>query len=199
MELSLIVESILFVSEQPLKTEDLIESLIKIHETHPDSPYPHPNEIDTILNTLLQKYKDDSYSFEIRKIGNGYQFLSKSEFYPFIHQALITKQQKRLSKAALEALSIVAYKQPVTKVEVEHIRGVNSDYAIQKLLEKKLIVITGRADSPGKPLLYGTSTFFLQYLGINQLEDLPKLKEFETTPEELLTQIQQSETPKPTA
>jgi segregation and condensation protein B len=190
-----IVESILFVSEQPVKKEELWDILKKIQEQTPDFE-PVMETLESALEVLMQKYHSDLYPFEIRKVANGYQFFTKPAYYPFVKQAAIIKNQKKLSKAALEALSIIAYKQPIAKAEIEHIRGVNSDYAVQKLLEKKLIMISGRSDAPGKPLLYSTSEFFLQYLGINTIADLPKLKEFEITAEEQSSLFKMAESSK---
>lgn len=184
-----IVEAIIFASDQPVKMEDIQEILQKSQDASTDNLYNF-DSLEQILLSITTKYTSSQYPFEVKKVANGYQFFTKPVYYPYIKQAVINKNQKKLSKAALETLSIIAYKQPVTKTEVEHIRGVNSDYAVQKLLEKKLINIAGRASAPGKPLLYATSEFFLQYLGINEIEDLPKLKEFEPTAEEKLTEFQ---------
>ncbi|HEY1164466.1 MAG TPA: SMC-Scp complex subunit ScpB [Chitinophaga sp.] len=118
------------------------------------------------------------YAFEVRESGGGYQFLTKKDYYQTVAQLNGEKFLKRLSTAALETLAIIAYKQPISKGEIEHIRGVSSDYSIQKLLEKELIVISGRSEElPGKPLLYTTSKAFMDYFGLNSPADLPKLKE----------------------
>jgi segregation and condensation protein B len=110
--------------------------------------------------------------------GGGWQFLSKKEYHKTIAQLNGEKFLKKLSAAAMETLSIIAYKQPVTKGEIESIRGVNADYAVQKLLEKELIIISGRNENlPGHPLIYSTSKSFMDYFGINSSEDLPKIKE----------------------
>lgn len=138
-------------------------------------------ELEQALSSLIEKYQTEAYSFEIRKSGGGYQFFSKKEFASLINNFLNQKAKKKLSRAALETLSIIAYKQPISKTEIEQIRGVNCDYTIQKLLEKDLITITGRANGPGKPLLYGTSEVFMDYFGINSPADLPKLKEIEAS------------------
>ena len=115
---------------------------------------------------------------ELKQSGGGWQFLTKPSFHATIAQLNGDKFLKRLSNAALESLAIIAYKQPITKGEVEAIRGVNSDYSIQKLLEKELIVISGRNEHlPGKPLVYGTSKNFMDYFGINSTDDLPKIRE----------------------
>lgn len=192
MNIENIIEAILFAAEQPIKREEFQEIFAKIREIQVDFEPVTDTELDQMLALLTQKYEKDHHSFEIRKIANAYQFFTKPKYYPYIKQAILVKNQKRLSKAALESLSIIAYKQPITKAEIEHIRGVNSDYGVQKLLERKLILISGRANAPGKPLLYSTSEFFLQYLGINHITDLPKLKEFEATSEQNLADFVQS-------
>jgi segregation and condensation protein B len=112
------------------------------------------------------------------EIAGGYQFLTKGAYHNTVGVYLKQTMKKRLSRSALETLSIIAYKQPVTKSELERIRGVNCDYAIQKLLEKELVAIQGRSDGPGRPLLYGTSDKFMDYFGLKSLDDLPKPKEF---------------------
>src|SRR5690606_10805274 len=127
---------------------------------------------------IREKYNSEFYPFELRQSGGGWQFLTKKEFHKTIAQLNGDKFLKRLSAAALETLAIIAYKQPVTKGEIEAIRGVSSDYAVQKLLEKELIVITGRNENlPGHPLVYATSKSFMDYFGINSPEELPKIKE----------------------
>ena len=135
-------------------------------------------QVTTGIEGIVEKYKAEFYPFEVRESGGGWQFLSKKEYHKTIAQLNGEKFLKRLSTAALETLSIVAYKQPITKGEIESIRGVNSDYSIQKLLEKELIVIIGRNEEmPGKPLIYSTSKTFMDYFGINQTADLPRLRE----------------------
>ena len=136
------------------------------------------NQIEASVKGIREKYNEDFYPFEVRESGGGWQFLTKKNFHKTIAQLNGDKFLKRLSNAALETLAIVAYKQPITKGEVEAIRGVNSDYSIQKLLEKDLIIISGRNEAlPGKPLIYSTSKSFMDYFGINSAEDLPKIKE----------------------
>ncbi len=182
-----IVEAIIFTSDQPIKCNEICEAIEK--STENTISVVSQEKIKHILNELTHKYAPINYPFEIKRIGGGYQFFTKEPLFPFIRQAVLSKNQKKLSKSAIEVLSVVAYRQPITKTEVEHIRGVNSDYAIHKLLDKKLITVSGRLDAPGKPLLYSTTPYFLQYLGINQLDDLPKLKEFEATPEDNAVQF----------
>lgn len=200
-ELDLIIESIIFVSEEPVSTKNLIEVLNRVHtgEENADSPVSHvESEILESIQRIQDKYASDTFSFDLRKIAGGYQFLTKEAFFPYVKQSRLERNQKKLSRAALETLSIIAYRQPVTKSEIEFIRGVNSDYATQKLLEKKLVSIMGRSDGPGKPLLYGTSTYFMQYFGIGEIQDLPKLKEFEELEETHLEKFKQFQAEKDT-
>ncbi len=137
--------------------------------------------LEDILSSIVQlqeKYASDIYSFEPIQSGGGYQFLTKPAYQASIGILLKQQSKKRLSTSALETLSIIAYKQPITKAEMEQIRGVNCDYAVQKLLEKELIEIKGKSDGVGRPLIYGTSDNFMDYFGINDLKDLPTPKDF---------------------
>lgn len=135
-------------------------------------------DIDAAIEKLKEKYKQDEYSFEPIQSGGGFQFLTKPAYQSSISILLKQQSKKRLSNSSLETLAIVAYKQPVTKAEVEQIRGVNCDYAMHKLLEKELVEIRGKAESVGRPTIYGTSSVFMDYFGINDLKDLPSPKEF---------------------
>ncbi len=135
-------------------------------------------DIRQAIEELMAKYEKDEFSFQVYHIAKGYQFLTKPAYKASIGILLKQQSKKRLSTAALETLSIIAYKQPVTKAEIEQIRGVGCDYAVQKLLEKALIDIVGKDDTVGKPLLYGTSDQFMEYFGINSLDELPTLKDF---------------------
>ncbi len=110
--------------------------------------------------------------------GGGFQFLTKQDYHESVAALLHLHARRKLTNAALETLAIIAYRQPVTRAEIEQIRGVNSDYTVNKLMEKELVEITGRSKEPGRPLLYGTSAFFMDYFGINSLDELPQLKEF---------------------
>lgn len=138
-------------------------------------------DIELAIIKLEEKYKNEEYSFEPIKSGGGYQFLTKPAYQSSISILLKQQSKKRLSNSSLETLAIVAYKQPVTKSEVEQIRGVNCDYAMHKLLEKELIEIRGKAETIGRPTIYGTSSVFMDYFGINDLKDLPLPKEFMET------------------
>ncbi|MCI4666712.1 MAG: SMC-Scp complex subunit ScpB [Bacteroidia bacterium] len=205
MNLSRIVEAIIFVSDQPVSIDFLKDILLREQSDLMDVTVTSPDtgeevQIDlagldealtTALIQLTEKYTSELYPFEVRALAGGYQFFTKRPFHKFVKQAVLEKNHKRLSKAALETLSIVAYRQPITKAEIEFIRGVSSDYAMQKLLEKKLVSIVGRAEAPGRPLLYATSPFFMQYFGIKDITDLPKLKEFEEMAEDHLDMFRQ--------
>jgi segregation and condensation protein B len=142
-----------------------------------ESEIPKEHILQAIVS-LQDKYRNEEYSFGLDHLGGGYQFLTKPAYQVSVSILLKHQSHKRLSTAQLETLSIIAYKQPVTKTEVEHIRGVSCDYSIQKLLEKELITIKGKSDNVGRPLLYGTSEKFMEYFGINQLADLPQPKDF---------------------
>jgi segregation and condensation protein B len=170
------IEALIFASDKPLTAMEMTELINNAFGFMDDKLTL--DEISSGIEAIVDKYNSEFYPFEVRESGGGWQFLSKKAFHKTIAQLNGEKFLKRLSIAALETLSIVAYKQPITKGEIESIRGVNSDYSIQKLLEKELIVIIGRnEDMPGKPLIYSTSKTFMDYFGINQTSDLPKLRE----------------------
>ncbi len=179
MELSIIIphiEALIFASDKPLSVNELMEYVNNALGFIEDRSTLE--EVEVCIKTIEEKYSAEFYPFEIIQSGGGWQFLTKKEFHKTIAQLNGDKFLKKLSVASLETLSIIAYKQPVTKSDIEIIRGVNCDYAVQKLLEKDLIVIAGRKeDAPGKPLIYTTSKSFMDYFGINSLEDLPRIKE----------------------
>ena len=178
------IEAIIFAAESPIKVDELLVYLNKQTET-----LFTPEEIEGVIFVIKEKYNNDLFPFELGEVGGGYQFLTKADYHHAVSAFLNRNTVKRLTTAALESLAIIAYKQPVTKHVIETIRGVNADYTIQKLVEKELIEIAGRSEEPGKPLLYKTTQQFLDYFGINSLDDLPKLKEFE----ELQNQIGEKE------
>ena len=134
-------------------------------------------DISDVLKLIIEKYEVDAFSFQLVKSGGGYQFLTKPAYQASIGILLKQQSKKRLSTSSLETLSIIAYKQPVTKIEVEQIRGVNCDYTVQKLLDKELIEIRGKSESIGRPIIYGTSPQFMDYFGINDLNELPTIKD----------------------
>ena len=135
------------------------------------------DEVLSFIDKIKAKYESDDYVFTLKTINNKYQFLTKENYHDVINQLQAHRDKKKLSQSGLETLAIIAYRQPITKLEVEQIRGVNCDYSIQRLLEKDLIKIVGKADSIGKPLLYATSDQFMNHFGINSVKDLPQLKD----------------------
>lgn len=138
-------------------------------------------DINGAIQRLDEKFTSEDFSFQLFKSAGGYQFLTKPAYQTSIGIMLKQQSKKRLSTSAMETLSIIAYKQPISKTELENIRGVNCDYAVQKLLDKGLIEITGKAETIGRPMLYGTTIKFMEYFGINDLAELPVPKEFNET------------------
>lgn len=181
------IESLIFVADQPVSLEEIQETLETVFELKLKQ-----EDLLIDINLLINQYSDDKYSMEIIEIAGGYQFLTKGSFHNTIGTFLKNRTNRRLSRAALETLSIVAYKQPVTKSDMERIRGVSCDYSIQKLLAKELVAIVGRSEGPGRPLLYGTSEKFMDYFGIKGMSDLPKPKEF-SIPENTIGNIEAME------
>ncbi len=168
------IEALIFTAIEPISIKSIHQSI----EEFLDTQIPQ-SDVEAALENLIAYYSDEGRSIEIVTISGGYQFMTKGAFYPLIENHLQQKYSKRLTKSAMETLSIIAYKQPVSKTGVDAIRGVNSDYTIQKLLSKELVSIVGRESSPGRPLLYGTSEKFMRHFGLGSLKELPKLKEFE--------------------
>ena len=170
------IEALIFASDKPLTSLDITDLLNNAFGFMEDKI--SLDQAEAAIEGITEKYASEFYPFEMRQSGGGWQFLTKKEYHKTIAQLNGDKFLKRLSSAALETLSIIAYKQPVTKGEIESIRGVSSDYAVQKLLEKELIIISGRNEKmPGHPLVYCTSRNFMDYFGINSADDLPKIKE----------------------
>ena len=174
MSIELQVEAIIFASDKPVTLGELHNCLVKIYTSDISK-----KEIIEAIETIKEKYESPDFAMSIRELANGYMFMTKAEYHDTLSEFLKTSSQKKLTTSALETLSIIAYKQPVTKSEMESIRGVNSDYTVQKLLEKELVEILGRKEGPGKPLLYGTSEKFMNYFGLKSIEDLPKIRDFE--------------------
>ena len=179
MELSAIIphiEALIFASDKALSETELVELVNSALAFIEDRATP--DQVRAAIEGIDEKYASDFYAFELKQIGGGWQFLTKVAYHKTVAQLNGDKFLKRLSTAALETLAIIAYKQPITKSEMEAIRGVNCDYAVQKLLEKDLVIISGRnEDAVGKPLIYATSKSFMDYFGINSAEDLPKISE----------------------
>jgi segregation and condensation protein B len=169
----LYIEALIFSSEQSIRIEEIMYCI--------QSAFEHDftrDEIMSSLDNIQRKYRDDNLAIELVNMANGYQFLTKKNYHSVISLLQLQRSKKKLSAAALETLAIIAYKQSVTKLEIEQIRGVNSEYSIQKLLEKELITIIGKSETVGRPILYSTSQQFMDYFGINALSELPQIKEF---------------------
>ena len=179
MEISQIIphiEALIFASDKALSSEEineLVNNALGFIEDRASI-----EQVESAIEGIREKYESEFYAFELKQSGGGWQFLTKPEFHKTVALLNGDKFLKRLSAAAMETLAIIAYKQPITKSEIESIRGVNCDYAVQKLLEKDLIIISGRnEDAVGKPLIYSTSKSFMDYFGINNANELPKINE----------------------
>lgn len=160
------IEALLIVSDRPI-------SIGAIKEAIPDA---QPQDIESALNELKSEY-DTGHAFSLEAVAGGYQLLTRSEYDDTIAKLKKIEARKRLSRAALETLSIIAYKQPIKRADIESIRGVSSLDIIKGLMEMGLVAITGREDAPGAPLLYGTTPKFLEVFGLKSLEELPKPEE----------------------
>ncbi|HML57106.1 MAG TPA: SMC-Scp complex subunit ScpB [Ferruginibacter sp.] len=170
------IEALIFASDKPLTTMEITELVNNALGFIDDRAAIE--QVESAIDGIREKYQSEFYAFELKQSGGGWQFLTKPEYHKTVALINGDKFIKRLSAAALETLAIIAYKQPITKSEIEAIRGVNCDYAVQKLLEKELIIISGRnEEAVGKPLIYSTSKSFMDYFGINSPEELPKIDE----------------------
>ena len=163
------VEALVLASPEPLPTKRIVGVLNDLT----------PSQVARSIAALNTAYASTGSSFRIREVAGGYQYYIMPEYEGVVESLFTKRRNLRLSRAALETAAVVAYRQPTTKVDVEHIRGVASDGVIRTLLEKNLIRITGRADTVGKPLQYGTTDEFLKFFGLARLEDLPKMSEIE--------------------
>jgi len=169
LELKNIVEALLIATPEPLTEARFQQSISE--DTEVDIP------LKDIIELLQEEYADSGRAFQVFEVAGGYQLVTRPEYESYVRKLFARSTKLRLSQAALETLAIVAYRQPVTRVEVDAIRGVNSDSPLRTLLERKLLEIRGRDDGPGRALLYKTSTEFLQYFGLQSIKDLPQLKE----------------------
>lgn len=169
-----IVESLIFAAEEPVSVSRLIEVSSEISGTRPVKK----KEVAKAIEFLNEEYAKTGRSFSINEWAGGFRMASLAEYAPFIRKLLQTSKRK-LSRSLVETLAILSYRQPATKPEIDHIRGVDSDYALRRLLELELIEFIGRRDSPGRPLLYGTTDLFLEKFGLPDLRALPNLREVE--------------------
>lgn len=170
--LELHTEALIFSSVQSISIDEITIALENLLN-EPISDALVKKSIDSIQT----KYAQPNLAIELVNLNGGYQFLTKKDYYETVNQLQLYRSKKKLSQAAMETLAIIAYRQPITKLEIEQIRGVNSDYSVQRLLEKELISIHSKADTPGKPILYCTSTTFMDYFGLNKITQLPQLKD----------------------
>lgn len=169
-EIKSIIEAVMFAYSEPISIEEL-NNIINEELSR--------KEIELMLNSLIDEYRENSRGVQIIKLEDKYQMTTNKDYSDFIKKVLEPKKKKSLSQATLETLTIIAYKQPITKVEVEDIRGVKCDRAIQTLLENELIKEAGRLERIGKPIIYKTTNEFLKLLSIETLEDLPPLENYE--------------------
>lgn len=163
------IEALLFVNERPITLEQIKRTLVAVT----------PTDVKTAIAALNEGYRDREAGITIEEIAGGYQMLSNPGYVSYIRKFYKTKHKEKLSKPALETLAIVAYKQPVTRADIEMIRGVNSDGIVANLLDKELLKLAGRKDVPGRPFLYATTKQFLEYFGLKSLDNLPNLAELE--------------------
>lgn len=173
--LTSVIEALIFASPDPLPWEK-ISAIIKESEDELDLDEA---VIKRIIAQLNDRFEENDLSFRIEKTGGGYTFVTQPRFHPWLSIYQHENAYRRLSQPAIETLAIVAYRQPITKPEVDSIRGVDSGYILRQLMEKLLIKVSGRADTVGKPLLYKTTPHFLKHFGINAVEELPKPREID--------------------
>jgi len=177
-----VIEAILISAEEAI-TIDRIQQVLGDVE---------PKRIREQIEVLKREYSQDNRSFRINEVAGGYQITTREEFAPYLKKLYKVERVERLSRPSLETLAIIAYKQPVTRLDIESIRGVNVDGLLKGLLEKGFIQIKGRKDIVGRPYLYETSNLFLKYFGLNSLDDLPDIEEFKKTADEVFKRRQDS-------
>jgi len=181
-----IIETLIFITDKPLSVSKIVELI--------DIPEVNEELVKELIKELQTEYLSRS-AIEIREVAEGYQMATKPEFSEYVRRLYRDRTLLRLSPAAIETLAIIAYKQPITKAEIEEIRGVDSTTVLETLLERRLIKIVGRKEVVGRPLLYGTTQEFLKYFGISSLNDLPPIEQFiEQNTQEQTTNLESSET-----
>lgn len=167
-ELKGIVESLLFVSQEPLPLQRLVMVIGDVTKT----------EVSAALRILEEELEKQGRGIRLVEVAGGFRLVTKQEYAPWIKRLDKAKSTPKLSRSALESLAIIAYKQPIVKAEIEEIRGVETSGVVRTLLERKLIRIVGRKEVPGRPIMYGTTKYFLEHFGLNDLSQLPPLREF---------------------
>jgi segregation and condensation protein B len=173
--LSAVIEALIFASPEPIEGEKLIEIIGEGDE----QLLLDREAILGFIEKLNDRYEENGLSFMISETGGGFTFVTRPKYHRWLSVYQHQNAYRRLSQSAIETLAIVAYRQPITKPEVDQIRGVDSGYILRQLMEKMLIKVSGRAESPGKPLLYKTTKHFLQHFGINSVDELPRPREIE--------------------
>lgn len=173
--LSSVIEALIFSSPEPIGASKICEIIKKGDE----NLQPEPETITSFIDKLNKRYEENGLAFSIIKIAGGYTFATEERFEQWLSIFQHENAYRKLTSSAIETLAIVAYKQPITKPEVDEIRGVDSGYMLRQLLEKELCEVSGRLDAPGKPLLYVTTKHFLKHFGINSTDELPKPREIE--------------------
>jgi segregation and condensation protein B len=177
------IEALLFASDEPIPPKSLSEILTEFFSSGKngeiDPNYLIPDALRCVVEGLNNRYKERNQSFHIIEIAGGFQFATLPKYAKCLGILFKEKSKRRLSQSALETLAIIVFKQPISKPDIENIRGVNSDYVLSTLLEKDLVTIVGRGESVGRPLLYGTTSEFLKHFGLKDTKDLPKLKEID--------------------
>jgi segregation and condensation protein B len=171
-----IIEALFFATDEPLTLKQVIDIFGASEESERNRRIT-AEFILSVIEDLNREYTETGRVFRIVKIAGGYQFGTQPQFGVWLGRMVRERSKRKLSVSALESLAVIAYKQPVTKPEIEAIRGVNADYVLHSLLERNLVAIVGRAATPGRPLLYGTTREFLKHFGINDLSELPKPRE----------------------
>jgi segregation and condensation protein B len=173
--LSTVIEALIFASEEPISGQKIKSIIVENEEQIEISE----DTVSDFVDKLNARYDENGLSFRIERIAKGYTFVTQKKFHYWLSIFQHENAYRKLSQSAIESLAIVAYKQPITKPEVDQIRGVDSGYILRQLMEKALIEVSGRSDSPGKPLLYTTTSHFLRHFGINSVNELPKPREID--------------------
>ncbi|MCK6501728.1 MAG: SMC-Scp complex subunit ScpB, partial [Nitrospira sp.] len=163
-----ILEALLFVTTEPIPTAKFVSLLGAVTR----------QDVERTLAELSRDYEQEGRGLQLVEVAGGYRLVTKGEFAPWLKRLEKTKAPSKLSRSALESLAIIAYKQPIVRAEVEQIRGVETSGVIRTLLERKLVRIVGRKEEPGRPIMYGTTKFFLEHFGLRDLSQLPPLREF---------------------
>jgi segregation and condensation protein B len=174
-----ILEALLFATDEPLSIKQILDIFGEFEAGELPQRRVHEATVLQCIEQLNKEYAATGRSMHIVKVAGGYQFATLPHFAAWLGRMVKEKSKRKLSVSALESLAVIAYKQPVTKPEIEAIRGVNADYVLRSLLERNMITIVGRATTPGRPLLYGTTAEFLKHFGLNDLSELPKPREID--------------------